>query len=170
MAKENTKAFVSKYEIISNTLINQVDIIYNSKTINVRALWDTGATSSCISHDVVDQLSLVPTGMIEVKTPSGTGQANTYLVDVNLPNNVKIPDLMVCDSEIGAQGIGMLVGMDVINRGDFSVSNYNGKTIFSFRMPSKRNVNYVLEEDMKLSHGTGKRNKSKTTKKSKNKK
>ena len=30
----------------------------------------------------------------------------------------------------------VLIGMDIINLGDFAVSNHNGKTTFSFRMPS----------------------------------
>ena len=33
--------------------------------------------------------------------------------------------------------------MSVINRGDFSVSNYNGKTILSFRIPSLADADYV---------------------------
>jgi uncharacterized protein YecA (UPF0149 family) len=30
----------------------------------------------------------------------------------------------------------MLVGMDIIGQGDFAVSNYGGKTVFCFRVPS----------------------------------
>ena len=50
---------------------------------------------------------------------------------------------MVLDSEIGNQGIGMLIGMDIITKGDFAVSNYNGKTMFTFRMPSESTLNFV---------------------------
>ena len=160
---DQPKAFTSKYTQLSNKLINEVNIIYNGKSTMVKAQWDTGASSSCISHDVVSQLSLTPTGAKYIQTPSGLSQVNTYLVDVILPNNVYINDLVVCDSEIGAQGIGMLVGMDVINLGDFAVSNYADKTVFSFRIPSKKTTNYVIEADKKLSHGKG-------TKKKKNKK
>jgi hypothetical protein len=31
---------------------------------------------------------------------------------------------------------GVLIGMDIITRGDFTVTNFEGKTIMSFRMPS----------------------------------
>ena len=44
---------------------------------------------------------------------------------------------------IGAAGIGVLIGMDIITSGDFSVSNYNGKTVFTFRTPSQERIDYV---------------------------
>ena len=37
----------------------------------------------------------------------------------------------------------MLIGMNIINLGDFSVSNYQGKTVFSFRVPSAGCTDYV---------------------------
>lgn len=33
--------------------------------------------------------------------------------------------------------------MDIINQGDFVVSNYQGKTVFSFRMPSESVMDFV---------------------------
>ena len=36
------------------------------------------------------------------------------------------------DSEIGNQGIDVLIGMDIISMGDFAVSNFSGKRQFSF--------------------------------------
>lgn len=38
---------------------------------------------------------------------------------------------------------GMLIGMDIINKGDFTVSNHQGKTVFSFRMPSEGVMDFV---------------------------
>lgn len=137
------KAFVIREPGIRNKLHSEVKISYNRQETTVRALWDTGATNSCISADVVSNLGLVATGKLPIQTPSGNDVVNTYLVDVMLPNDVPIPDLMVCDSKIGAQGIGMLIGMDIINQGDFVVSNYQGKTVFSFRMPSESVMDFV---------------------------
>ena len=135
-------AFCVKNGNITNKLRSNVDIHYGGKTCNVIALWDTGATNSCISMDVVNTLGLVMTGKIPMQTPSGDGVRNTYLVDITLPNDVQINDLMVCDSEIGAQGIGMLIGMDIITRGDFLVTN-DQRTVFSFRFPSESLPDFV---------------------------
>lgn len=136
-------AFVVDEKHISKRLKSNVTIHYDGRQLSVVALWDTGATNSCISRSVVSGLNLVSNGSMPILTPSGDITVNTYLVDVTLPNDVYIPDIMVCDSEIDNQGIGMLIGMDIITKGDFAVSNYNGKTVFSFRMPSESRLDFV---------------------------
>lgn len=156
-------AFVVKSEVIRNQLKSNVTVKYNGKEVEAVALWDTGATNSNISMDVVQQLELIPTGKMRVYTPSGTSDRNTYLVDVMLPSNVPIMDLMVCDSEIGDQGLGMLIGMDIINRGEFLVTNFEGKTKFSFRTPPELSVDFAGAINMRNligpTHGQGNRRK-----------
>lgn len=154
-------AFTTRCNGIAGSLRNTAGIESNGNRIEVTALWDTGATNSCISHDVVQKLSLTPTGKITIQTPSGASVMDTFMVNVLLPNRVIIPDVVVCDSDIGAQGIGMLIGMDIIRLGDFAVSNYDGKTVFTFRLPSKQTTDYVqqinLANIMGPPHGPGKR-------------
>lgn len=140
---EAVRAFTSSYEIISNRLINKSVVKIKDDTYKAETLWDTGATISCISHDVVQKLKLVPTGKRTISTPSGKEEVNTYLVDIELLNGVNIDDIEVCETEIGKQQIDLLVGMDIINRGDFSVSNFNGKTVFTFSIPSMKTIDYV---------------------------
>lgn len=139
------RAFTTYNTGLANQLSNEVVIHYEDRSVRVRAVWDTGATNSCISTEAAKALSLVESGKVRISTPSGNAERNTYLVDIELPNNVRIKDLVVSDSEIGGQAIGMLVGMDVIGAGDFSVSNFNGKTVFTFRMPSEKTTDYVAE-------------------------
>lgn len=83
------------------------------------------------------------------------------MVDVILQNNVKIKDVIVCETAIGNQGIDLLVGMDIILLGDFAVSNYENKTAFSFRIPSQKKTDYVkelkIERVIGVRHGKGKR-------------
>lgn len=42
-------------------------------------------------------------------------------------------------------GADVLIGMDVINNGDFSVTNHGGVTKFSFRMPSQNHIDFVAD-------------------------
>lgn len=39
----------------------------------------------------------------------------------------------------------MLIGMNVIVLGDFAISTFNGKTSFSFRIPSKGLIDFTNE-------------------------
>ena len=42
-------------------------------------------------------------------------------------------------------GADVLIGMDIINEGDFAVTNLNGRTKFSFRVPSQADIDFVRE-------------------------
>lgn len=139
------QAFTYKYKPIANRLITPVTISSDGKSIEIDALWDTGASGTNISKEVVSSLGLVATGMTYVQTAGGIITSGTYLVDVLLPNKVLISNVKVCDSEIGNQGIGMLVGMDLISMGDFVISSFGGTTTFSYRFPSKQSYDFVIE-------------------------
>ena len=158
---ERVSAFTTKSDSIRDRLINIIDIVYGQKSMKATALWDTGANVCCISKSVAEALEMVSTGRKRIQTPSGTSIYKTYLVDLILPNHVEIKDVEVCESEIGDQGLGLLVGMNIITMGDFSVTNHNGKTVFSFRVPSMQRVDYTKQLSvanvMRPSHGTGKK-------------
>lgn len=164
MVQSNTPiihAFTTSFDGIALRLTNEVKIVYEGREFDAPALWDTGATMTCLSKDAVDTLGLVPTGKAEIKTPSGKCEVSTYLVDLVLQNNVRITGVQVCESEIGEQGIGALIGMDIIAVGDFAVSNKDGKTCFSFRIPPVARTDYVKEIQVSnligQKHGQGKR-------------
>ena len=154
-------AFTSSYKGISLALKNKTSIIYDGRSCECEAQWDTGASGTCISNAIASKLGLVATGKKNIATPAGRTTVNTYLVSILLPNHVLISDIEVCDSHIGDQGIDMLVGMDIISKGDFAVSNHNGQTSFSFRLPSVKRTDYVLEAKIEKAigpkHGKGSR-------------
>lgn len=106
-----------------------------------QAIWDTGATGSVITQNVVDACGLKPTGMTMVRGVHGSQPAETYLVNILLPNGVGFVDIEVTKAELG--DVDMLIGMDIINRGDFSVSSFGGITTFSFRVPAIAAIDYV---------------------------
>lgn len=155
------RAFTTKYNGLATSLRNTVAVKTDNTSIGALALWDTGATRSCVSHDIVNKLSLVPIGKASIRTPSGASIVDTYMVDVVLPNDVLVKDIIICDSDIGTQGLGILIGMDIIKMGDFAVSNFDGKTTFSFRLPSKFVTDYakqiIAENTIGPKHGRGKR-------------
>ena len=138
-------AFTTSYDRISNKLISSATLVSGDKKYKTElAQWDTGASQTCISENIVQQLGLIPCGQKPMQTPSGQKIVNEYRIDVILPNeNVYLSNVYVIDSEIGEQGIDMLIGMNIINLGDFAVSNFNNKTVFTFRIPSEATTDYV---------------------------
>lgn len=113
-------------------------------TIELKAVWDTGATGTSISNILARSLALDNIGEIEVEGVTGSAICNKYLVSLYLPNGVVIPELEVSDCE-GNIGCDVLIGMDVITRGDFAVNNFYGNTTFTFRIPSLEVLDFTTQ-------------------------
>lgn len=153
MKETNPQSFTIEYFGISNTLKTECGVcrafnpsLNNGKHPEVKrftALWDTGATNSVITKDVVEALALAPTGIGKVFHANGDCTANTYLVNILLPNNVGIPSLKVTEGIL--TGMDVLIGMDIITGGDFAISNSDGKTTFTFQMPPTHKHDFVKE-------------------------
>ena len=110
-----------------------------------RALWDTGATFSSISNRVATQLKLIPVSEITIYHALGQGVVNEYDIGIILPNKLLIPYITVGEGKFS--DIDVLIGMDIISQGDFSVSNADGKTTFCFRTPPYQEIDFVAELD-----------------------
>ena len=108
-----------------------------------RALWDTGATKSVISPAVVKELGLQPVGMVKIKGATGDGNCRVFVVNFRLPNKTTVYGVMAAECDL--DGFDVLIGMDVIVLGDLSLSHKDGKSMFSFRMPSIEGRDFVAE-------------------------
>jgi hypothetical protein len=105
------------------------------------AIWDTGATNSCISQKVIDDCNLAPVGMAKVQGVHGSKDEEAFLVNIYLPNSVTFVGVRVTRAQL--PGADILVGMDILNQGDFAVTNSGGLTKFSFRCPSEQHIDFV---------------------------
>lgn len=131
------------YDKLSPRLVSKATICYGEKELIVNAKWDTGATTSCVTQKVIDKLDLKPVGEMTVTTSNHTSVAKTYLIDIILPSNYKCEQIVVIGGQINNAIHDMLIGMDIISRGDFAVSNFNGRTTFTFRIPSKGVIDFT---------------------------
>jgi len=113
-----------------------------------QSLWDTGATGSVISTNVVSALGLKPVGKRKVFHANGESIVNTYIVNIVLPNSVAFSALPVTEGVLN--GTDILIGMDIISKGDFAVTSSQGKTKFSFQIPSTHDTDYVKEHKQKM--------------------
>lgn len=131
-------------EAIVSMAFNPVTTKQPPKPERFKAIWDTGATSTAISSQVVRKCGLAPTGMTRVETAQGTCRSRTYLINIGLPNNVAFAELGVAEAQIAGDAE-ILIGMDIISKGDLAVTNTGGKTTFTFRMPSSQRLDFVRQ-------------------------
>ena len=157
----NPQAFTLNEEKCLSSIITPVSIqqayelcrIYHLvyQQANVRALWDTGAESSCISQGLARHLGLKTIDMCQVCSVTDVKPSPVYMIDILLPSNVTINNVRV--SEFLDNGsFEIIIGMDIITLGDFAVSNKDRKTIVSFRIPPSDNPIDFVKEVNRNSH------------------
>lgn len=119
---------------------------FNGKKIETLGIWDTGATNSCITKTLAEQLDLTVIQKTNVSGVHGVQEANVYFVNITLNNqNITVNALVTEAAELSADHrTGLLIGMNIITLGDFCISNH-GQTVMTFRTPSLEIVDYVNE-------------------------
>jgi hypothetical protein len=98
-----------------------------------------------ITQNVVDKCGLKPTGIQKVRGVHGEGLTQAFLVNIEIPPNTGFSAIAVTLGDLGTD-IDLLIGMDIINRGDFAVTNKDGKTVFSFRYPSMERIDFAAQK------------------------
>jgi predicted aspartyl protease len=129
--------FTFTYNEKKRELATPVEIesaLFTKERIKIKAVWDTGACQTIISSEVAKRLGLKCVSKISMSSISDENiPTSLYMAHLYLPNNKKCE---VFAAEAHPKNCDILIGMDIISRGDFAVSNYNGKTTFTFRSPS----------------------------------
>jgi hypothetical protein len=93
---------------------------------------------------VVEELQLSSIGARNVGVGGGFLTTTGHLVNFGLPNRVMFGMLPVAKLIVPG-GVDVVVGMDILGNGDFSVTHHNGKTTFSFCYPSLKEIDFVAE-------------------------
>lgn len=134
---------------IVNSIITPVEVksLTTGKVKTTKAIWDTGATASVVTKDVAAEIGLMPVGMTKVMGVHGAKNVNVYYANITLNNKqISIDETVTeCDALSGDGSIGMLIGMDIITLGDFAITNFNGQTVMTFRIPSLEKMDFVAK-------------------------
>jgi len=81
--------------------------------------------------------------MARVQTAAGISYCEVHRINLTLPNKICFHSIRVTQADMG--NVNVLIGMDIISRGDFAITNLNGETCFSFRFPSKERIDFLSE-------------------------
>lgn len=159
------EAFFFEYDGVVNALLTPVKLMTptlthqftpDKATYQCNALWDTGATNTVITQVAAQSIGIQPTGQAPSIGVHGRKIVNTYLVDIILPNNVLFPNINVTEGFLG-DNIAILIGMDIIQAGDFVIANANGKTRFSYCCPPHKNPVCLVEKSNRVNESLDKK-------------
>lgn len=145
-------ALTKTYSGLSNRIITPIKVT-NPKTgaiIETFGVWDTGAQCSVIRQDLVDLLNLEYRGMKHIIGIQSEEDRPTYFANVKLNNEQISTDMLITGVNAFSkdENEGMLIGMDIISKGDFSITNFQGNTVMTFRKPSQGTVDYCKENEL----------------------
>lgn len=143
MKKAITQKYSFKAEsILSNCIV--VKPIQNNKLEYCEAkdvLWDTGATNTIVSNCIIDALKLEPIKKAYISGIGGNVDAKTYKLSLYFPKEgawIKDIEVLACDLEDND----IIIGMDTITQGDLAITNKDGETWFSFKLPASTHIEF----------------------------
>lgn len=107
------------------------------KLFEIDAIWDTGAAKSVITKRVVEACGLKPIKSGYIQGVHGIQKTESYVINIYLPDKVTFFNLTVVRGSPPNGWWDVLIGMDIISAGNFSVKNVDSKTEWSFSIPSR---------------------------------
>jgi hypothetical protein len=113
--------------------------------VSAKALLDTGSSNCSITKTKAEELGLVPIGKTEVFHAVGSTIRDAFLLNVYLPNRFSMPMVRVTECTSVQGGFDFIIGMEILTLGDLAITNFGGKTVVSFRMPSMKTIDFVQE-------------------------
>ena len=109
-------------------------------------IWDTGSSRSIISQNVVNDLQLTSVGTSLATQLQARGEV---IRDIFLMNIALAPHIIFSNVRVGLvllpPGFDIIIGLDIITRGNFSLSQENGKTIVEFLLPDPALLHYISQ-------------------------
>ncbi len=112
-------------------------------------LWDSGSTHSCISKKLINDLGLIAHGKPVETRSMGSTNPNTlkYIANLLILNKehetvIEFSDVTFYEADQEEFNHDIVLGMDIIERGDFAITNVNQKTVLSFRTPSVKTIDF----------------------------
>lgn len=137
------KTYTVVYDKIVNSIIVPVIFKSGDSVVRVKAIIDTGATSSFVSD-------WIPAGFNAIKCPElslttfgeGYDIRSVYKMDMILSSGVSFQNEFFTSLKDQNRSYDAVIGMNILSRTDFSISNYNGRTTFTLRIPSQSETLY----------------------------
>lgn len=122
-----------------------IEVSYDGKKIKARALFDIGSNKSCVTKDVIEILNLkkIDDGVIFQDV---CNEQLIYLLSFIFGEDIKYTNIKVMEVRMHPEDpepFDVVVGMDILRTGDFSIKSSSGDTKFTFEVGVSENKDGV---------------------------
>lgn len=128
---------VSHFNEPGKALESYVAVGGEGSMMAVNALWDTGSTESLISEKIVKMIEPILKNKSKYVTKDTVIESETYAVSLSLSDEITFRDVLMKKADLFDKNVDIVIGMDIISRGDFEIRNYNNLVEFAFRIPPR---------------------------------
>ena len=128
---------VSHFNEPGKALESYVAVGGEGSMMAVNALWDTGSTESLISKKIVKMIEPILKNKSKYVTRDVVIECETYAVSLSLSDEITFRDVLMKKADLSDKNVDIIIGMDIISRGDFEIRNYNNLVEFAFRIPPR---------------------------------
>ena len=128
---------VSHFNEPGKALESSVAVGGEGSMMAVNALWDTGSTESLISEKIVKMIEPILKNKSKYVTRDVVIECETYAVSLSLSDEITFRDVLMKKADLSDKNVDIIIGMDIISRGDFEIRNYNNLVEFAFKIPPR---------------------------------
>lgn len=112
--------------------------------VSAVALVDSGASISCVSKSIASKIGLESSRWGKVQSVNLIAPTKIYYTDIAIPGNITFRNMRVAEF-VGGGNFDVLIGMDIITKGDLALSSANKETWLSFRVPSaQKHIDFTV--------------------------
>lgn len=127
---ENLREFRKKLGVVTEIEVTNPQ---TKERCIVKALWDTGATYTCLSKKMVEEMKLEQSGTYNLLTPLGVNNnVPSYNITLRLDTNKSAHYQIKAGVFEGSKDFDIVLGLDLILNGRLSMWVENGVFNFEF--------------------------------------
>lgn len=148
------QSFTKRYSSPHIILKTIVTVTANGKSKQVVAIIDTGCTNTSIPTSIVKALDLIPCGTQKMNAVNKSYICNYYVCDILIEDQIQIDNAVLMglpilldenEKEVSTANEELVLGMDILSKCDFAITNRNNCTKFTLAYPSKRDLDFTKE-------------------------
>ncbi|MDR1598786.1 MAG: hypothetical protein LBS11_02765 [Oscillospiraceae bacterium] len=134
-----TYSLISAVTVLPLSDSNPAD---EERIVHCNAIWDAGASITCVSQRVARKLSLELFPEMNARAGSGLCLCPPCIIGLILSNGIRLDGVAALATNLNENDFDVIIGLDVISKGDFAVISSGGETIFSYRYPSMQVIDF----------------------------
>lgn len=139
--------FTKQYDKIVKDIVTEAAVFPDFKEgelpplryFTENAAWDTGSERTVISQEIASALGLKSLGKVDLHGV-GDQKGDIYKISIAIPSSKVFHGFYVYGMNIDDYEV--LIGMDIISKCDFAITNQDSKTTFSFQTPSSTTIDF----------------------------